>query len=65
LWTMKTIMTYRGRGITEGDVAFIRQLIAAHPTLHRSGLSRKVCEAWNWVQANGVPREMVCRGLRS
>jgi hypothetical protein len=60
---MKTIMTYRGRGITEADIAFLRQLIAAHPTLHRSGLSRKVCQAWNWVQANGAPREMVCRGL--
>jgi hypothetical protein len=38
-------------------------LIAAHPTASRRALSRKLCEAWNWVQPNGVPREMVCRGL--
>ncbi len=56
-------MTYRGRRITEADVAFIRQLIADHPTLHRRGLSVKLCQAWNWVQANGALREMVCRGL--
>ena len=24
---------------------------------------RKLCEAWNWVQPNGVLRDMVCRGL--
>ncbi len=25
--------------------------------------STKLCLAWNWVQANGHPRDMVCRGL--
>jgi hypothetical protein len=54
---------YRGRVITEADVAFINQLIAAHPTLSRRGLSKKLCEAWNWVQPNGALRDMVCRGL--
>jgi hypothetical protein len=54
---------YRGRVITDADVAFIRELIAAHPTASRRALSKKLCEAWNWVQANGAPRDMVCRGL--
>lgn len=54
---------YRGRVVTDTDVAFIRQLIAAHPTLSRRALSQKLCEAWNWVQPNGRPRDMVCRGL--
>lgn len=54
---------YRGREVTEADVAFIRQLIDAHPTLSRRALSQKLCEAWNWVQPNGQPRDMVCRGL--
>jgi len=44
-------------------VAFIRQLIAAHPRASRRSLSKKLCEAWNWVQPNGVLRDMVCRGL--
>jgi hypothetical protein len=55
--------TYRGRPITAADVASIREIIAAHPGLSRRALSLKVCEAWNWVQPNGHPRDMVCRGL--
>ena len=54
---------YRGRVITDADVAFINQLIAAYPTLSRRALSKKLCEAWNWVQPNGALRDMVCRGL--
>ena len=54
---------YRGRLVTDADVAFIRQLIVVHPTLSRRALSQKLCEAWNWVQPNGRPRDMVCRGL--
>jgi hypothetical protein len=49
--------------ITDADVAFIQQLIAAYPTLSRRALSKKLCEAWNWVQANGALREMVCRSM--
>jgi len=60
---MNVRLRYRGRAVTDADVAFIRQLIAAHPTLSRRALSVKLCEAWNWVQANGHPRDMVCRGL--
>lgn len=56
-------VTYRGRMITDADVAFIRELIAAHPTASRRALSKKLCEAWNWVQPNGAPRDMICRGL--
>jgi hypothetical protein len=55
--------TYRGRAVTDADVAFIEQLIAAHPTASRRALSQKLCAAWNWVQPNGAPRDMVCRGL--
>lgn len=54
---------YRGREVTDADVAMIRQLIDAHPALSRRGLSQKLCEVWNWVQPNGQPRDMVCRGL--
>lgn len=54
---------YRGRDVTGGDIEFIRQLIADHPRLSRRGLSKKLCDAWGWVQANGAPRDMVARGL--
>ena len=58
-----TPLAYRHRVITAADVAFIRALIAAHPTASRRALSTKLCEAWHWVQPNGVPRDMVARGL--
>ena len=57
------VLRYRGRVVTDTDVAFIRRLIAAHPKATRRALSHRFCEAWNWVQPNGVPRDMVCRGL--
>jgi hypothetical protein len=54
---------YRGKVVTAEDVVFIRDLIAQHPGLSRRRLSAKLCEAWQWKQANGVLRDMVCRGL--
>jgi hypothetical protein len=57
------VLRYRGRVVTDADVAFIRDLIAEHPGASRRALSRKLCVAWNWVQPNGALRDMVCRGL--
>ena len=57
------VLNYRGRQIRETDVVFLRELIAQNPALSRRRLSVKVCEAWQWVQPNGQPRDMVCRGL--
>ena len=60
---MRAEWRYRGRTVTAAEVVFIRQLIAAHPGASRRRLSYKLCEAWEWNQANGAPRDMVCRGL--
>jgi hypothetical protein len=60
---MNALLTYRGRTITDADVAFLRQFIADHPTLTRKGISLQVCEAWDWRQPNGVLKDAVCRGL--
>jgi hypothetical protein len=57
------VLRYRGRTIAPADVAQIRALLAAHPDLSRRALSLKLCELWQWRQANGVLRDMVCRGL--
>jgi len=57
------VLRYRGRLVTDADVTFIRDLITTHPTASRRALSQRLCEAWNWVQPNGVLRDMVCRGL--
>jgi len=55
--------SYRGRVITPEDILFLRQFIAKHSQLSRRKLSAKVCEAWQWKQANGALCDMVCRGL--
>jgi len=60
---MQRTLSYRHRVISEDDLVFIRRLIAEHPGSSRRDLSKKLCEAWNWVQANGALRDMVCRGL--
>jgi hypothetical protein len=56
-------LSYRHRVIRHEDLVFIRTLIAEHPNSSRRNLSERLCEAWNWVQANGALRSMVCRGL--
>ena len=60
---MDAVMKYRGRTIGEPDLVLIRNLIEEHPTASRRELSRKLCQVWNWVQANGATCDMVCRGL--
>jgi hypothetical protein len=60
---MSAECSYRGRVITSQDIAFIRQLVAKSPSASRRALSAKLCEAWQWKQANGALRDMVCRGL--
>jgi hypothetical protein len=60
---MSSQWRYRGRVVTAEDIAGIRQLIAENPGASRRRLSAKVCEAWQWKQANGALRDMVCRGL--
>jgi hypothetical protein len=54
---------YRGREISAEEIVFIRQFIAEHAGASRRALSAKLCETWGWKQANGAPRDMVCRGL--
>lgn len=60
---MDYVLRYRGKNITVQEVEFIRELIAQNPRLSRRRLSAKLAQAWNWVQANGALRDMVCRGL--
>ena len=60
---MTTEIRYRGREYGEEEIAFIRKLIADNPGANRKKLSLKLCAAWNWVQANGASRDMVCRSF--
>jgi hypothetical protein len=56
-------LSHRHRVISADDLVFIRRLIAEHPGSSRRDLSKKLCQAWNWVQPNGALRDMVCRSM--
>ena len=60
---MAATWRYRGQEIDSQQLAFLREFISAHPTSSRWKLSRQLCEALGWKQANGALRDMVCRGL--
>jgi hypothetical protein len=60
---MEGLLRYRGEDIKAQEVEFIKNFIAQNPALSRRGLSAQLCQVWNWVQANGRLRSMVCRGM--
>ena len=60
---MEIIATYRGRNVTASDIAVINEIIAAHSEGSRRFISQEVCRAWEWRQANGALKDMVCRSL--
>lgn len=60
---MEISVKYRGKVATRQDVIFIKELIKENPDVSRRGLSVRLCKEWNWVQPNGVLRDMVCRGF--
>ena len=60
---MGPIWKYRGRAVDEEQIEFIRRLIQGNPQASRWALSRKLYEAWNWIQPNGAPCEMLCRSM--
>ena len=57
------VVIYRGCSVTNEQIGFIRRLIQDRPGWSRWKLSRELCQAWQWKQANGALRDMVCRGL--
>jgi hypothetical protein len=60
---MAVVFRYRHRDVTDEEVKFLRELIAASCGVSRRKLSAMVCEAWNWRQQNGVLRDQLCRSL--
>jgi len=60
---MNEPLCFRGRTIGETELASIRQIIAQNPSASRRKLSVLVCQAWDWRQANGAWRDMICRSL--
>src|SRR5690349_9623068 len=60
---MAEVWRYRGQEIDSEQLAFLREFIRAHAASSRWKLSRQLCEALGWKQANGALRDMVCRGM--
>ena len=60
---MEIVARYRGRDISKSDIAVVRQIIAACPDASRRFISKEVCRTWDWRQANGTLKDMVCRSL--
>lgn len=60
---MQVVYSYRGRQVDWEDIRFIQRLIEQNRESSRRQLSKQLCEAWGWVQPNGQPKDMVCRGL--
>jgi len=53
----------RRRRIGHEDLQLIRQLIVEEGARGRSHLSHRLCQIWDWRQANGRFREIACRDL--
>jgi len=60
---MAEVWRYRGQEIDSEQLAFLREFIRAHAASSRWKLSRQLCEALGWKQANGALRDMFCRGM--
>jgi len=56
-------LVIRRRVIRPADLVLIRQLIEAEGAQGRSHLSNRLCELWDWRQANGRYRQIACREL--
>src|SRR3954452_10192308 len=54
---------YRGQELDSEQLDFLREVIPTHAASSRWKLSRQLCEALGWKQANGALRDVVCRGL--
>jgi hypothetical protein len=57
------LLRYRNREIRREDVAQIQEVIDRAEARSREDLSRRLCEAWGWRQANGGWATFACRDL--
>ena len=56
-------LVIRRRVIRQEDLLLIRELIEQEGVRGRSHISNRLCEVWNWRQANGRFRQIACRDL--
>jgi len=56
-------LVIRRRVIRPQDLRLIRELLEQEGAQGRSHLSNRLCELWDWRQANGRYRQIACRDL--
>ena len=56
-------LTLQGRQLSPEDLGSIRHLIGEHPDWSRWRLSKALCDAWDWRNAAGLPKDMAARSL--
>jgi hypothetical protein len=54
-------MRYSGRDFSEAELEWLKAQIANDQTLHRTALSKRFCEQFNWRKANGSLKDVSCR----
>jgi hypothetical protein len=57
------VFRYRARHLDLQDIGFVRALVSRFYQRGRSHISRALCEAWQWNQPNGKPKEYAARDL--
>jgi hypothetical protein len=57
------VVTVRGRTFGADEIEAIRAIIVVSPSAHRSELSRRICVALDWRQANGRLKDRSCRDV--
>jgi len=50
-----------GKPFSKDDLEHVKEIIRVNSAAHRLKLSQIICEAFNWVSANGHLKEMSCR----
>jgi len=60
---MEKQLIIRKRVITEKEIDLVKELILKYGDKGRSFISSRLCEIWDWRQANGRYKEITCREL--
>ncbi len=53
----------QGRYVSTDDIGLIRELIAEHPSWHRTRFSQELCRRWGWTNAKGCLKDMAARSV--
>jgi hypothetical protein len=61
--TSPTLLRYRNREIRQAEIVQLQELIDRGGSAGREELSRRICEVWDWRQANGAWATFACRDL--